>query len=99
MNEKHEWRLVEEAILGVISHIDKPGSPAGEAKKAFHNGLYGRTPEFRKHFRQRVLDVTVDDLKRVGELYLQPQHAHTAVIAPQSVQDEVEALELTPVIL
>ena len=99
LNEKHEWRLVEEAILGVISHIDKPGSPAGEAKKAFHNGLYGRTPEFRKHFRQRVLDVTVDDLKRVGELYLQPQHAHTAVIAPQSVQDEVEALELTPVIL
>ena len=36
LDGKHEWRLVEEAILGVISSIDKPGSPAGEAKDAFY---------------------------------------------------------------
>ncbi|HHH45330.1 MAG TPA: peptidase M16, partial [Gammaproteobacteria bacterium] len=32
LEEKHEWRTVEEAILGVIGSIDKPGSPAGEAR-------------------------------------------------------------------
>jgi Zn-dependent M16 (insulinase) family peptidase len=39
---KHEWQQVEEAILGVISSLDKPASPAGEAKKHFHETLFGR---------------------------------------------------------
>lgn len=77
----HEWRLVEEAILGVISSIDKPGSPAGEVKKTFHAALHGRTPEQRRRFRARVLQVTQDDLKRVAATYLQPEAASTAVIS------------------
>ncbi|MCG8578179.1 MAG: hypothetical protein MI810_25090, partial [Flavobacteriales bacterium] len=28
LNEEHEWRQVEESILGVVSAIDKPSSPA-----------------------------------------------------------------------
>jgi len=48
LSARHEWRQVEEAILGVISGIDKPGSPAGEAKKAFFGNLHGRTPERRR---------------------------------------------------
>ncbi|MGE0080393.1 MAG: insulinase family protein [Thiohalomonadaceae bacterium] len=77
----HEWRLVEEAILGVISAIDKPGSPAGEAKKAFHAALHGRTPEQRRRFRRQVLEVRQEDLKRVADTYLKPDYAHTAVIS------------------
>ena len=78
---KHEWRLVEEAILGVVGSIDKPGSPAGEAKDAFFSSLYGRTPERRRHFRQRVLGVTLADLQRVGETYLKAENASIAVIS------------------
>ena len=77
---KHEWRLVEEAILGVVSNIDKPGSPAGEARQAFHNELHGRSREKLQAFRQNVLKVTLDDLKRVTETYLRPDKASTAVI-------------------
>ncbi|MCF7981976.1 MAG: insulinase family protein [Pseudomonadales bacterium] len=80
LNEKHHSRLLEEAILGVISSIDKPGSPAGEAKQAFHNSLFGRTPEQRAAFRQRILDVKHEDLLRVGSTYLLPEKASVAVI-------------------
>lgn len=81
LDNAHEWRLVEEAILGVISSIDKPGSPAGEVKKTFHAALHGRTPEQRRRFRARVLGVTQDDLKRVAATYLRPEAASTAVIS------------------
>jgi len=81
LGNEHKWRLVEESILGIISSIDKPGSPAGEAKKTFHGSLHGRTPEQRRRFRARILEVKQDDLKRVAETYLKPERASIAVIS------------------
>ncbi|WP_207063059.1 insulinase family protein [Motiliproteus sp. SC1-56] len=78
--EEHSFARLEEAILGVVSNIDKPGSPAGEAKQAYHSTLFGRTPEQRRGFRSRVLKVTVDDLKRVARTYLKDQQGSVAVI-------------------
>lgn len=80
LTTRHEPRHLEEAILGVIGSIDKPASPAGEAKTAFHNNLYGRTPAQRQRYRMRVTQVTLDDLRRVGETYLKPEQASQAVI-------------------
>jgi Zn-dependent M16 (insulinase) family peptidase len=94
LNEKHEWRLLEEAILGVISSIDRPGSPAGEAKDAFFNELYGRTPERRQAFRQRVLAVSLADLQRVGETYLRPEIASVAVISGPAAEQRCRDLGL-----
>lgn len=94
LNEKHEWRQVEEAILGVIGSLDKPSSPAGEAKDAFHNALYGRTPEQRQAQRQRILAVTLADLQRVGETYLRPERASTAVITSPQHSSLAEELGL-----
>jgi len=94
LDEKHDWRLVEEAILGVIGSIDKPGSPAGEAKDAFYNSLFGRTPDQRQRFRQRVLDVKVQDLQRVGETYLTPGQASVAVISNQAGEQRCRELGL-----
>lgn len=94
LNEKHEWRQVEEAILGVISSLDKPSSPAGEAKDAFHNALYGRTPEVRQQHRQRILGVTLEDLQRVGATYLRPELASTAVITSPQMADMADKLGL-----
>ncbi len=79
--QDHPARTLEEAILGVIAAIDKPGSPAGEAISAFFGTLFGRTPEQRRQFRQRVLAVTVADLQRVARTYLQPERAYCAVIS------------------
>ncbi len=89
LSEKHEWRQVEEAILGVISSLDKPGSPAGEAKQAFHNALFGRTAEQRQRFRERVLKVRLEDLIEAGRTYLGPEQASVAVITSQATLDSV----------
>lgn len=94
LTAKHEWRQVEEAILGVIGGIDKPGSPAGEAKKAFHSQLFGRTKLLRQQFRSSVLKVTLEDLCRVGELYLQPDKASIAVITNSVTHDTTGDLGL-----
>jgi Zn-dependent M16 (insulinase) family peptidase len=80
IENKHDYRALEEAILGVIGSMDKPSSPAGEAKHHFHNRLFGRSHEQREHFRQQVLAVSLEDLRRVTELYLQPGQSSTAVI-------------------
>ncbi|MCK4586147.1 MAG: peptidase M16, partial [Gammaproteobacteria bacterium] len=93
LTSKHEWRQVEEAILGVISGMDKPSSPAGEAKDAFHNELYGRTPEQRQKQRRRILDVKLEDLQRVGETYLTGEYS-TAVITNSQQQDAAKELGL-----
>ena len=77
----HPARTLEEAILGIVAAIDKPGSPAGEAIGAFFGTLFGRTPEQRRNYRKRVLAVTLDDLKRVAAHYLRPEQAHSAVLS------------------
>ncbi|MEN8168796.1 MAG: insulinase family protein [Pseudomonadota bacterium] len=94
LENNHEWRLVEEAILGVISSIDKPGSPAGEAKKSFHAALHGRSPEQRRHFRARILEVKESDLKRVAETYLKPGLASTAVISDPATLEKQQGLDI-----
>ncbi|MFT6101663.1 MAG: Zn-dependent M16 (insulinase) family peptidase [Granulosicoccus sp.] len=85
---------IEEAVLGVIGSLDKPGSPAGEAKQAFHARLVGRDDEKRNVFRQRVIDVSVDDLYRVTTLYLQAEKANTAVVTGKHGIDEAKQLGL-----
>lgn len=80
LTETHEEQQLEEAVLGIVSSIDKPSSPAGEAKQAFHNELFGRTAKERQRFRSAVLKVTLDDLKRVTKTYLTPENASIAVL-------------------
>ncbi|KFI22248.1 insulinase family protein [Nitrosococcus oceani] len=94
LENDHEWRLVEEAILGVISAIDKPKSPSGEAKSAFYNSLYGRTPEQRRRFRSQILEIRLEDLKRVAENYLKPENASIAVLTNATQLEQLAGLEL-----
>ena len=94
LETKHDERFLEEAILGVIGALDKPGSPAGEAKQAFHNALYGRTPEQQQGYRERILAVTIDDLKRVTEKYLKTSDSSVAVITNAAMLEQAGDLEL-----
>ncbi|CAK0760620.1 hypothetical protein CCP3SC15_2640004 [Gammaproteobacteria bacterium] len=88
-------RALEEACLGVIGAIDRPDSPAGEAIGAYLGNLYGRTPIQRRAFRTRVLGVTLDDLRRVGVTYLNPEKASIAVVSdPTTLEREGERLGL-----
>jgi Zn-dependent M16 (insulinase) family peptidase len=94
-----EQQQLEEAILGIIGSLDKPSSPAGEAKQHFHNRLFGRTHDQREAFRQQVLSVAMDDIRRVAETYLTPDKASTAVITSSARRDadssRIEELRLS----
>lgn len=75
-----ETAQIEESILGVISSLDKPTSPAGEAISAFYDELNGRGKASKLDFRQRILSVSKADLKRVASSYLAPNKGVTSVI-------------------
>ena len=95
LSTDHDYSRLEEAILGVVSSIDKPGSPAGEAKGDYHSNLFGRDAEHRKAFRQRILQVTIDDLKRVASTYLTGNHASlTAVTSAEKAKPFSEQFEI-----
>lgn len=87
VNTGHLPHQLEEAILGLIASMDKPGSPAGEAISACYALLHARTPAVRKQLRARLLAVTLDDLKRVAEQYLVQQKPVRAVVAPVAKRD------------
>lgn len=91
---KHEERELEESILNVISGIDKPGSPAGEARSTFQAELFDRTAERRRVFRQRILEVSLDDLKRVGQTYFDPANASTGVVTNEGSSKSEEVVSL-----
>ena len=94
LETSHEYQALEEAILGVISSLDKPNSPAGDAKQAFHNNLFGRDTKQRQKFRQEILAVTVDDLIRVAKRYLIDQENSMAVVSNHEHEKECAALGL-----
>ncbi len=82
--------MLEEAVLGVISSVDAPGSPAGELRQAYHHGLFGRSSEHRERTRGRYLNVRQDDLKRVATKYLQGTPAR-AVVTSENRLSEVDS--------
>ncbi|WP_331345781.1 insulinase family protein [Cellvibrio sp. UBA7661] len=90
----HQPQALEEAILGVIGSIDKPGSPAGEAKSTYQAELFGRTREKRELFRNRVVAVTLDDLKRVAKTYLDPDKASIALVTHSGHKELAEKMGL-----
>ena len=91
-NTQHSPDAIEQSILGVISSIDKPGSPAGEAKQAFHNEKQGRTAKWRNEFRQRVLSITLSDLERVVDTYFDSDNASYGLLIQS--ENKQEALDL-----
>lgn len=92
MNEEQKPYQLEEAILGLVSSMDKPGSPAGEAITACYALLHGRTPAFRRQMRERLLKVSLEDLKRVAQTYLIGQKPTKAVVAPFAKKEALEQL-------
>ena len=92
INHKISSRQIEEAILGVISAIDKPLSPAGTAKNHFHNELSGKTIQHQTAFRNGVLKVNSESLKRVAETYLKPDTASFGVITHSGEEKQYSPL-------
>lgn len=93
-DKQHEYRQLEEAILGVISSLDKPASPAGTAKQAYFNELFGRDKQHRAKFRQQILEVDIPMLQKVAAKYLTPDKRSIGVISNKEHRSELENLGL-----
>ena len=96
LTSEHQPEQLEQAILGVMGSLDKPGSPAGEAKQDFHNQIFNRTPEHQRRFRARILAVTLDDLIRVAKTYLKPELASIAVVTNEQGKQQYQTAAKTP---
>ena len=94
MGNKHQDYQLEEAILGVIAAMDKSSSPAGEAKQAFYNHLFGRSIEQRMAFRRQVLDTSLDDLRRVADQYFCVEDASIGIISNQELLQSSKLTDL-----
>lgn len=86
---------IEQSILGIVSSLDAPGSPAGEVRQAFHQSLFGRTNEHRARFRERILKTSVEDIKRVAELYL--TKSSSQAVLTQNPQSLVSSFEINKI--
>ena len=96
--KSREWSIkniseeqLEEGILGVISSIDKPLSPFGEAMSDFMSLLDQKTQEERLSFRSKVKECSLADLARVSEKYLFNE-SKRSVIAGQNYETELKDL-------
>ena len=94
LRKKHRNHQLEEAILGVIAAMDRPSSPAGDAKQAFHNRLFGRSIEHRMDFRRQVLSTSMNDLYRVAEEFFDPKLASIGVITSKESTSTLTELDL-----
>ncbi len=95
LDKDHGYQPVEEAILGLVSGMEKPGSPAGEARRAFFDHCFGREPEFRETLRSRILAVTEEDLERVASTWLTargPDQFSQAVVTGADRSDQCRQL-------
>ena len=92
ISETHTEGALEEAILGVIGSMDKPGSPAGEAQGDFYVHLHGRSLAYREAFRAKILAVTIEQLKQVAKTYLVKENENVAVVTSTAKREELEAL-------
>ena len=82
LDNEHDYEKLEEAIMSIISGMDKPASPAGEAVKSCFAELHGRGKEWQQALRAKILTVSIDDLKRVAGTYLKDKPHTKASLAP-----------------
>ena len=71
---------VKEAVLSACGDVDPLSSPDSKGRSRFFNDAAGFTLDKRIAFKKRLLQVTVDDLRRVAETHL-TQNGAMAVIS------------------
>lgn len=92
LDNEHDEAQLEEAIIGIIAGMDKPGSPAGEAVKSCFAQLHRRDKAYQQALRAKILAVTIDDLKRVAQTYLKDKPYAKATLAPLEQEETVRQL-------
>ena len=72
---------LKEAILGACGDVDPLESPDVKGRREATNRVTGFTVRARERFKQRLLAVTAEDLRRVTAAYLASSHSTQATVA------------------
>jgi presequence protease len=87
MDDEVADEALKEAILGACGDVDPLESPDIKGRREATNRLAGFTREERERFKQRLLEVTAADLKRIAGKYLSVgRYAQTTVAGPELVE-------------
>jgi Zn-dependent M16 (insulinase) family peptidase len=82
-----EPEALKEAILGACGDVDPLESPDIKGRREATNRLTGFTRQERERFKQGLLQVTADDLRRVARAYLTMAYPVQATVAgPELVE-------------
>jgi len=63
---------LEEAKLEIIQSLDTPVAPGSRGDLAYYWKKEGKTPEIRQAFRNRLLEITKDDVVEAVKRYIAP---------------------------
>lgn len=87
-------RDVTEAILGSSKLLDPLTSPDTIGRMRFYGDQAGYTADVQEAYKARLLQVTLDDLRRVMDTYLTPERAAYALVAGRDPNEETQELGL-----
>ncbi len=90
MAQPFEKDALKESILAACADLDPLSSPDTKGRSRFFNDLSGYTLEARAAFKQRLLETTEEDLRRIAQQYL--QSPSRAVVSSAEKIEEANAL-------
>lgn len=82
---------MEQAIIGTVKTLDQPVRPGQAVSMALSRHLKGETIDFRRRFRERLLSVKGEDIRRVAKEILEPALSTAPVCVLSSREKLVEA--------
>ncbi|MFP4573226.1 MAG: insulinase family protein [Desulfobacterales bacterium] len=89
-SEEYDREDVQEAILQTCSEIDRPDPPGPAATKAFYRNLVGLSDDLRRKFKQRLLEVSLEQVQSTAAKYF-GNPGQKSAIAVISSEDQLSA--------
>jgi Zn-dependent M16 (insulinase) family peptidase len=88
MSKKLDPQLLHEAKFEFIQELDAPITPGYRAQTAYLYEKTGKTLEFRKDYKQRILDVTLDDIKNAVQEAFSNNHGNKVFASSRGLYEK-----------
>lgn len=93
--EARDPRNLVDAILSTLAMIDNQGSEVSSALSHYYRNLNGRSDDWYRQARQRILDATFEDLVMLAERYLlQEDRPATGALIGEGFLSEAHQLKM-----
>lgn len=94
LSGEQDERVLKEAIISASRQLDPLTSAGSKARNAIVSARYGFDAPARREYRERLLTVSLEDLRRVAATYLRPERAAYGLLAGQDPNAQAATLGL-----